>query len=40
MVAIPDETVKPLMARLEQLRADRGGRLAIKAFSAGVDEHL
>jgi hypothetical protein len=40
MVAIPEELVSTLIAELEKLRAGRGGRLALKAFSAAVEDHL
>jgi hypothetical protein len=40
MVAVPDELINPLMTELDKLRAARGGRLALKAFSAAVEDHL
>jgi hypothetical protein len=40
MVAVPEESLSRLMAELEKLREARGGRLALKAFSTPVDDHL
>ncbi len=36
---MPDETVPSIVAALDHLEADRGGRLALKVFSVPVDEY-
>ncbi len=39
MAAIPDDLVPDVMEALEQLQAERSGRLALKIFSVPAEEY-
>jgi hypothetical protein len=40
MAGVPEERVPAVIEELKRLSDDRAGRLALKVFSAGVEEYL